>query len=175
MVAAGLGSSPLQQVDATSTRVNGQPQQCHILCGPVYTAYRTLPQKDRLSVLTVLSQGAPLLHLANATAAAWLTQAGVAERTRAVLAALPQEQALDGATFTRLLGEHGAGLGPQQQRWLREATAVAAYQAGLMGPVVETLLSDDAPEYTRLTARQALCWVHAVSYTHLTLPTILRV
>jgi Transposase IS66 family len=160
VVAAGLASSPVQQLDATSTRVNGQPQQCHILCNAFYTAYRTLPHKDRLSVLTVLSNGAPLVHLANATAAAWLTQAGVAEATRAVLAALPQDEALDAATFARLLGEHGAGLGPQQQQWLREATAVAGYQAGLMGPVVETLLSDDAREYTRLTVRQALCWVH---------------
>jgi hypothetical protein len=150
----------VQQLDATSTRVNGQPQQCHILCNPFYTAYRTLPHKDRLSVLTVLSNGAPLLHLANATAAAWLTQTGVAETTRAVLAALPQDAAVDAATFARLVGERGAGLGPQQQRWLREATAVAAYQAGLLGPVVETLVSDEAPEYTRITVRQALCWVH---------------
>jgi len=160
VVAAGLGSSPVQQLDATSTRVNGQPQQCHILCSPFYTAYRTLPHKDRLSVLVVLSNGAPLVHLANATAAAWLTQTGVSERTRAVLAALPQDAALDAATFARLLGAHGAGLGPQQRRWLQEATAVAAYQAGLLGPVVETLMSDDAPEYTRITARQGLCWVH---------------
>jgi len=160
VVTAGLGSSAVQQLDATGTRVNGQPEQCHILCSPCYTAYRTLPHKDRLSVLTVLSNGAPLLHLANAAAAAWLTQAGVAQATRAVLAALPQDAAVDATTFAVLLGEHGAGLGPQQQRWLREATAVAAYQAGLLGPVVETLLSDDAPEYTRLTARQALCWVH---------------
>lgn len=160
VVAAGLASSPVQQLDATSTRVNGQPQQCHILCNAFYTAYRTLPHKDRLSVLTVLSNGAPLLHLANATAAAWLTQTGVAETTRAALAALPQDEAVDAATFAQRLAEHGAGLGPQQQRWLREATAVAAYQAGLLGPVVETLLSDDAPEYTRLTAQHGLCWVH---------------
>jgi hypothetical protein len=160
VVAAGLASSPVQQLDATSTRVNGQPQQCHILCSPFYTAYRTLPHKDRLSVLLVLSNGAPVVHLANATAAAWLTQTGVAQATRTVLAALPQDAALDAATFARLLEERGAGLGPQQQRWLREATAVAAYQAGLLGPVVETLLSDDAPEYTRITVRQALCWVH---------------
>ena len=160
VVTAGLASSPVQQLDATSTRVNGQPQQCHILCSPSYTAYRTLPHKDRLSVLTVLSNGAPLVHLANATAAAWLTQTGVSVATRAVLAALPQDRGLDVATFTQVLAAQGVRPGSQQQRWLREATAVAAYQAGLLGPVVATLVSDDAPEYTRLTAQQALCWVH---------------
>lgn len=160
VVTAGLGSSAVQQLDATSTRVNGQPQQCHILCSPFYTAYRTLPQKDRLSVVAVLSNGAPLVHLADATAAAWLTQAGVAQATRTVLAALPQDAVLDAAAFEAWLLEHASTLGMQQQRWLREATAVAAYQAGCMGPVVPILLSDDAPEYARITRRHGLCWVH---------------
>lgn len=160
VVAAGLASSPVQQLDATSTRVNGQPQQCHILCSPFYTAYRTLPHKDRLSVLEVLSNGAPRQHLANATAAAWLTQAGVAGATRVKLATLPQDTVLDAATFEAWLTEHGGTLGPQQQRWLREAMVVAAYRAGFMGPVVPILLSDDAPEYTRIVVHHGLCWVH---------------
>ncbi|MHB8577632.1 MAG: hypothetical protein ACYDCQ_20150 [Dehalococcoidia bacterium] len=111
-------------------------------------------------MLGVLSQGAPLRHLANATAAAWRTEPGVRAATRTALAALPQDTALDAATLAAWLAEHGAHLGTRQQRWLREATAVAAYQAGLLGPVVETLVSDDAPEYRRLTARHGLCWVH---------------
>jgi Transposase IS66 family len=160
VTAAGLASTPVQQLDETSTRVNGQNQSCHVLCNDFYTAFRTLPGKDRLSVLSVLSQGRPRLHLADAGAAAWLTQAGVAQRTRAVLAALPQDAVLDAATFERLLAELGPGLGPQQQQWLREATAVAAYQAGHLGPVVDTLLTDDAPQEARLTRQQALCWVH---------------
>ncbi len=161
VTAAGLASTPVQHLDETSTRLNGQPEHCHVLCTDLYTSYRTLPGKDRLSVLAVLSGGQPRLHLANADAAAWLTQAGVAQRTQAVLAALPQAQLLDVATFERRLGERGAGLGPQQQQWLREATAVAAYRAGALGPVVATLMTDEAPQLARLTLLQALCWIHA--------------
>jgi len=48
---SGLRSSTGQQSDSTLTRVNGQNQNCHVVCNPVYIAYRTLPRKDRLSVL----------------------------------------------------------------------------------------------------------------------------
>jgi hypothetical protein len=160
VTAAGLASTPVQQLDETSTRVNGQNQSCHVLGNDLYTAYRTLPGKDRLSVLSVLSGGRPRLHLADAVAAAWLTQAGVAQRTQTVLAALPQDTVLAAASFERLLAELGPGLGPQQQQWLREATAVAAYQAGHLGPVVATLVTDDARQLARITGQQALCWVH---------------
>ena len=31
---------------------------CHVLCNPLYTSYTTRPNKDRLSVLDVLTHGA---------------------------------------------------------------------------------------------------------------------
>jgi len=50
---AGLASSPYPHLDETSTRVNGVEEHCHILCGPLYTAYRTTPRKDRQAVIDV--------------------------------------------------------------------------------------------------------------------------
>src|SRR5438128_1517487 len=58
VVRAGLASSPWQHLDSTGTRVNGKNEQCHVLCNPFYTAYSTLPSKDRLSLLRVLMGGA---------------------------------------------------------------------------------------------------------------------
>ena len=49
-----LAWSPWQHLDATSTRVDGKNQSCHVVCNPLYTAYFTTPQQDRLSVLSVL-------------------------------------------------------------------------------------------------------------------------
>src|SRR5450759_4991848 len=43
---AGLRSSPWQHLDATSTRVDGKNQYCHVVCNPLYTAYITTPQQD---------------------------------------------------------------------------------------------------------------------------------
>src|SRR5947207_2032662 len=54
VVQAGLSSSPWQHLDSTGTRVNGYNQHCHVLCNLLYTAYCTLPSKDRMTMLRVL-------------------------------------------------------------------------------------------------------------------------
>ena len=41
-----------------------------------------------------------------------------------------------------------------------EAAAIATYHQQTDFPIVEVLLSDDAPQYKLLTYLQALCWVH---------------
>jgi len=51
IVQAGLASTPYQQTDDTSARVDGQFWHTHILCNPFYAAYFTRSHKDRLTVL----------------------------------------------------------------------------------------------------------------------------
>ena len=41
-----------------------------------------------------------------------------------------------------------------------EAGAIAAYHNRMDIPVVKVLLSDDAPQFKKLTEEQALCWIH---------------
>ena len=65
---AGLASSPWQHSDDTSTRVGGQNQVCHIVCNPLFTAYFTLPGKDRLTVIDVLRDRQPRAFRLNAEA-----------------------------------------------------------------------------------------------------------
>jgi len=74
---AGLASSPAQHLDETSTRVDGVEEQCHILCGPLYTLYRTTPRKDRQAVLDVLRLGAPRVYQLNRYAWAFLAEHGL--------------------------------------------------------------------------------------------------
>jgi hypothetical protein len=51
---AGVASTTWQHLDSTATRVYGQNYQCHVLCNPFYTAYCTLPRKDRVSLVCAL-------------------------------------------------------------------------------------------------------------------------
>ena len=51
-------------------------------------------------------------------------------------------------------------LGPQQCKWILDATAVAAYHAQVEFPVVRLLVCDDAPQFNWVTEELALCWVH---------------
>lgn len=54
---AGLASAPWQQMDVTATPVGKEWYACHILCNPFYSAFRTTPQQDRLSILASLWGG----------------------------------------------------------------------------------------------------------------------
>jgi hypothetical protein len=84
---SGLRSTSCQQADSTLTRVNGQNQNCHIVCNPFYTVYRTLPHKDRLSVLDVLRNGRPRKFRLNQTALDCLANVQLSQATRQNLAA----------------------------------------------------------------------------------------
>ena len=157
---AGLESSPWQHLDDTSTRVAGENQVCHIVCNPLFSAYFTLPGKDRLTVIDVLSDLAPRSFRLNAEALAYLAATQIATKTLAVLAAFVEERDLDEAGLEELLTRHLPVLGPQAQKWIRDATAVAAYHAQVGYPVVRLLVCDDAPQFKGVTADLALCWIH---------------
>ncbi len=158
---AGLASSPYQHLDETSTRVDGVEEQCHIVCGPLYTLYRTTPRKDRLAVLDVLRLGAPRAYQVNRYAWAFLVEHGLPAAVLTALRLLPQGVDLDAATFGALLDEHVLRLGPQQRVHVLDAAAIGAYRAQQDVPVVEILVCDDAPQFKGVTAEVALCWVHA--------------
>jgi cell division septum initiation protein DivIVA len=157
---AGLASSPWQHLDDTGTRVNGQPGYCHIVCNPLYTAYFTTATKDRLTVIDVLTQHRPRRFVVNAEALDALEACGLSAVRRHQVAQLPRETIMEEATLQVLLEAHLPGLGPQQRKWILDATAVAAYHTDLEFPVVRLLVCDDAPQFTLVTEELALCWVH---------------
>jgi hypothetical protein len=160
LVDAGLASGRWQQTDHTATRVNGRNQHCQVLGNPAYTAYATTPTKDRQSVLGVLRNGRPAAYLWNAEAAAYLEGTGLSAGVRRQLAALPEGERLDEAQLGAWLAEHVPKLGPQQRRRVEDGLGLAAYHAATEHPVVELLLSDDAPQFAGVARAQALCWVH---------------
>jgi len=158
---AGLASSPFQHLDDTRTRVNGVEEHCHILCGPLYTLYRTTPRKDRQTVLDVLRLDAPRAYQLNRYAWAFLAAQGLPAAVLRALGRLPQGVDLDADTFGALLEEHVPRLGVQQRQHILDAAAIGAYRVQQEVPVVEILVRDDAPQFKGVTAELALCGVHA--------------
>ena len=158
--AAGLRSSPWQNMDETGTRVNGVNEHCHTVCNPLYTAYVTTDKKDRLAVLEALLNGRELTFRLNAEAYAWLAPVGLPATTIAALQQLPQDQVLSEPELTRWLAASLPTLGSQSRRRIVEAAAVAAYHTQQEFPVVELLVCDDADQFKRLTEELALCWIH---------------
>jgi hypothetical protein len=165
VVQAGLSSSPWQHLDSTGTSVNGTNEQCHILCNPWYTAYCTLPSKDRLSLLRVLQGGADPLFQLNALALTLLPQLGVSQKwCRLLPTLLPQDQTYTEHQLDTVLDAHLPTYGATLRKNMKEAMAIATYRTQTTYPVVELLLCDDAPQFHGLTAQLALCWIH--EYRH---------
>ena len=172
IVAAGVGSTPWQQIDDTGARVGGENWYTQVLCNPFYTAYFTLPRKDRLTVLQVLRGGQKLTFVLNEVAFVYLEVCGLSRVKRNAVTALPQNQPSTRVEFEALLDQHLPDLGPQQRRWILEAAAVAAYHDQDELPIVALLVCDDAGQFKRLTEALALCWVHEGRHYKKLMPAI---
>jgi hypothetical protein len=171
IVEAGLQSSPWQHLDSTGTRVNGVNQHCHILANPLYTAYCTLPCKDRMSMLRVLQGGADPVFRFNDLAAQLLGQLAITDKWRCLLPTLlPHDQDLTENELDRVLKKHLPKLGVNLRKRVKEALAIAAYRTQSTYPVTHLLLCDDAPQFNALTAQLALCWIHEFRHYKKLLP-----
>jgi Transposase IS66 family len=159
--AAGLASSPWQQIDDTLTRVNGEPHHCQVVCNPCYTSYHTTPAKDRLTIVDLLRPGQEGTYRCDDLALDWLAQVGVSAGVRARVAAhLPRDTILDHAQLRALLEARLPDLGPQTRSRIYDALAIAAYQQQTTLPVVQVLVCDEAGQFRDVTVGRALCWVH---------------
>src|ERR1017187_2583151 len=157
---AGLRSSPWQHLDATSTRVDGKNQYCHVVCNPLYTAYITTPQQDRLTVLSVLRNLREPVYRVNDEALSFLQQCGVSEAAIERVSRIQRDVDLGEEQWQRQVEQHVGSLKERHLRYIQEAAAVAAYHAAVGYPVVRLLVVDDARQFKLLTQERGLCWVH---------------
>jgi hypothetical protein len=158
---AGLESSPWQHLDSTGTRVDGTNQHCHVLCNPFYTAYCTLPAKDRMTMLRVLLGGTDPVFRCNELALTLFKHLGLAAKWSTKLTELlPREQDWQENQLDQWLDQHLPKLGSQLRKLIKDALAIAAYRTQTLWPVVQLLVCDDAPQFNWLTIELALCWIH---------------
>lgn len=160
IVNAGFEATHYQHLDDTHSPVNGSHQHTHILCNPYYTAYFTLPRRDRLTAIRVLSND----HL----------EFLIDEDTYALMSdlKLPDKrikQLRELSITTGLLSEEDmetllASIFPNphrhqtNQKIIREAAAIIAYRKH--HNKIAILLTDGALQFDKITQHHALCWVH---------------
>jgi hypothetical protein len=157
---SGISKSDYVQIDDTSARVNGINQYCQIVCSSLFTAYFTTPKKDRLTVLDVLTDFAPPQYLYNQQAQGMLGIFKLTDKARgAIDFQLPFDVVMNEAEFKAHLSNLNT-LSGRQGIHLTEACAISHYQQQTGFPIIDILLSDDAPQFKLLTQWQGLCWVH---------------
>ncbi len=159
---AGLCSGVYQQIDGTGAKVSGQNYHTQILCNPFYTAYFTLPHKNRLSILNILYNGNSISYYFNEEAFALLEIFRLSKKVIVQLRETASGKILDEEQMQELLENifPDPEKGKNQRTRIMEAGAVAFYHHQEEFPTVDILLSDDAPEYKLITSEQGLCRIH---------------
>lgn len=162
VVLAGISSTRYQQIDDTCGRVRGQNQFVQILCNPFYTAYFTIPHKDRLSILKLLQGGKIKNYNFNEEAFTLLEYFRLTKNMIAQIRDMVFGQILDNEQMEQLLEKifPDPDKGKNLRKRIMEAGAIIAYQQQTDYPVIQILLSDDARQFKLITKWQALCWVH---------------
>jgi len=159
---AALDSTPFQQIDDTTVRVNGKNQYSQIFCNPYYTAFFTVAHKNRLTILDILLCGKERTYLFDLKAFCLLSDLKVSKKVIDQLLDLTDEREISEAEMQELLKKifPDAKKGKNTRTRIMEAAAIASYHRQTEIPVVNILLSDDAPQFKKLTAEHALCWIH---------------
>jgi regulator of replication initiation timing len=161
IVDAGLLSTNYQHLDDTGARVNGKNHHTHILCNPFFTAFTTLPTRDRLAAIEVLSNG-DLKFCINEATYTLMQTLGLSEKRLTQLKALQLKPIL---MSREEIDAHIKSIFPKEHRHLtsqkiiREAAAIVAYQQynSSKAPI---LLTDGAFQFQLITEHHALCWIH---------------
>jgi len=162
IVLAGISSTRYQQIDDTCGRVRGQNHFVQILCNPFYTAYFTIPHKDCLSILKILQGSEIKNYNFNEEAFTLLEYFRLSKNMIAQIRDMVFGQILDNKQMEQLLEKifPDPDKGKNLRKRIMEAGAIVAYQQQTDYPVIQILLSDDAPQFKLITKWQALCWVH---------------
>ena len=159
---AALETTPFQQIDDTTVRVNGENQYSQIFCNPLYTAFFTVPHKNRLTILDILLCGRERTYIFDLKALRLLSDLKVPKTVINQIRDFTDEREISEAGMQELLKNifPDAKKGKNTKTRIMEASAIASYHRQTEIPVVNILLSDDAPQFKKLTAEQALCWIH---------------
>jgi hypothetical protein len=159
---AALETTPFHQIDDTTVRVNGENQYSQIFCNPYYTAFFTVPHKNRLTILDILLCDKERTYLFDSKAFGLLSDFKVSKKVIDQIMQLTNDREMSEEEMQELLGKifTDAEKGKNTKTRIMEAAAIAAYQQQTKIPIINILLSDDAPQFKKLTLEHALCWIH---------------
>ncbi len=161
IIIAGVLSTPYQHFDDTSARVNGKNYYTHVLCNPFYTAFFTMPHKDRITVLEVLYPEG-LKFTFNQDSFSLMTELGLPNKhlsaIRDITAPTIMTKAEVNVLLDKLFPSSRKNKQKKNRKIILEATAIIFYQTSKYA--INFLLCDDAPQFNKITKYKALCWVH---------------
>ncbi len=159
VVEAGLQSTRSHHIDDTGARVNGKNHYVTVLCNPLYTAYFTRANKERLTVLELLSPGG-MKFCCDLEALELMKSWGLPVKQQSRLSTYISDRPLTRAEMDSILDE----LFPDPHRQVtnrkivQESCAITAYRR--RADAIDILVCDDAPQFKNIARLLSLCWIH---------------
>lgn len=160
IVEAGLQSTPYQHIDDTGARVHGDNQYFTVLCNDYYSAFFIRPQKNRLTIVDILSQEEELLYLINSDTIGFLKERNLKKSVVHSLTPFLQLPAIGPDNFKKELTRLIPDLKDRHKTLILEAAALTAYQEKHSSAVIDRLVCDDAKQFHNITRLRPLCWIH---------------
>jgi len=157
---SGLNSTTYQQIDDTSARVNGNNWYTQIICNPYYAAYFTVPHKNRETILDILLCGNEKMYCFNEEAFELMETFNVSRFWVEKLSSFEGETCTNEEMNLKMDYVFSTTGHKNTKTRVFEACAIAAYHQMTNIPVITTLISDDAPQFNKLTLQHAHCWIH---------------
>jgi len=149
---------PYQNIDDTVSKVNGKNHYTHILCNSLFTAYFTMPRKNRLTVLNILCKG-DIQFFINEEAYDLMSNLGLAKKhIEKIKKLIPIKKYTKKElnVFIRKLFPNPKK-NKRHKKIIIEACAIAGFHKKEKN--IKALICDDAPQFKHLLDI-ALCWVH---------------
>jgi len=160
IIKAGIQSSSYQHIDHTGARVQGTNQHFTVLCSDYFSAFFITPNKDRLSVIDILSQQEELPYLINPYTINFLQERKLKASILSSLNPFLQMATMTREKFEQELNRLIPNLKERHKTMILEAAAITAYQENHTSPTIQCLVCDDAKEFYYITSLRALCWIH---------------
>lgn len=157
----GIKSSDYLQTDTTGANVNGTQYNTHIYSNHNFTAFRTSPKKDRISIIGHIIGDLEHKYLYNEFAFELFSKFRIAQkwvkeiRENFYNSCLNESELKE--NLSAIFGQEGY---ETLKKRVTEAGLIAYYRSQGDYPVPKILLTDDAPQYDHITQEHQLCWVH---------------
>lgn len=155
---AAVQATSYQHLDDTGGREQGKNRSVNVLGNEFASVYFTLPHKDRLSIVKMLSFDGVKFSINSLTFDIMRTM----QIPENIIALLEPNLSIKYYTQDNIEAILDSIFNGKKQtklrKLIREASAIAAYQQSPYA--IKQLIVDDAPQFKLITEALGLCWVH---------------
>lgn len=153
-----------QHIDDTGAKVlkAGIPCYTYVCSNPEFTSLFTTDSKARSAAVDALTRKRERLYKMNQRALEIMVGLTGNFKMRKLLKSHIGDKIYNDNDVQDFL--NGLGIGFHQIRDLKTAMHVGAMADGHLGPIGETLVSDDAKNYHGILLKHVLCWVHELRH-----------